>query len=176
MTSHLQLTITNVHASCLLQIDDVSFKCIQRCSWRAVPGRHDGSEWFKWHSLTLPCFDMTSHSQLTIANSRASCLPPMDEGSFKYLERCSWRAVPGLWKQILHWFFHFPNQLTMSKYGSNENPLMSQLYFCMLLAGQTSKYLSLCHICLSIRPSICSSIYSSKQAGLAEKQGETANR
>ena len=95
-------------------------------------------------SNDIPCFDMTSHSQLTIANSRASCLPPMDEGSFKYLQRCSWRAVPGLWKQILHWFFHFPNQLTMSKHGSNENPLMSQLYFCMLLAGQTSQYLSVC--------------------------------
>ena len=145
MTSHSQLRIANSGASCLSPIDDRSFKCIQRCSWRAVPGRHDGSEWFKWHSLTLPCFDMTSHSQLTIANSRASCLPPMDEGSFKYLQRCSWRAVPGLWKQILHWFFHFPNQLTMSKHGSNKNPLMSQLYFCMLLAGQTSKYLSLCH-------------------------------
>ena len=33
----------------------------------------------------------------------------------------------------------------MSKRGSNENPLMSQLFFCLLLAGQTSKYLSLCH-------------------------------
>ena len=61
--------------------------------------RHDASEWFKWQTLTLPCLDMTSHSQLTIANSRASCLPLIDEGSFICFQRCSWRAVPGLWRE-----------------------------------------------------------------------------
>ena len=60
---------------------------------------YDRSEWFKWKTLTLPCHSMTSHSQLRIANSHASCLPPIDERSFKCLQWGSWRAVPGLWKE-----------------------------------------------------------------------------
>ena len=95
MTSYLQLTIVNLNASCLLPIDDGSFKCIQRCSWRAVPGCHDSSEWFTRYSLMMYCFNMTSHSQLTIANSGSSFLPPLDNGSSQWLQRCGWRAVPG---------------------------------------------------------------------------------
>ena len=94
MTSYLQLTIANLRASCLLPIDDGSFKCIQRCSWRAVPGPHDSSEWFTRYSLMMYCFNMTSSSQLTIVSSRVSWLPPID-GSFKCPQRCSWRAIPG---------------------------------------------------------------------------------
>ena len=81
--------------NCILPLDGGSFKCIQRCSWRAVPGRHDSSEWFTRYTLMLYCFNMTSSSQLTIVNSRASCLPPIDDGSFKCLQKCSWRAVQG---------------------------------------------------------------------------------
>ena len=145
-----QVRIANSRASCLPSLDDRSFKCLWRCSWGAIAGHHDGSEWFKWHTLTLSyliwhpicswllstcaqavyslgvpiddgsfkciqrcsgwadcfewfksytlrlsCLNMTSHFQLTIANSRASCLPPKDDGSIKCLQRCSWRAVPG---------------------------------------------------------------------------------
>ena len=95
MTSYLQLTVANSRASCLLPKDEGSFKCTQRCSWQAVPGRHDSLEWFTRYTLMLYCFNMTSNSQLTIVNSRASCLPPIDDGSFKCPQRCSWQAIPG---------------------------------------------------------------------------------
>ena len=77
-------------------IDDGSFKCIHRCSWRAVPGRHDSSEWLKWQTLMLPCHDMTSHSQLTIANLHATVHPIrwgiLQKSSKMQLTSCS-RAV-----------------------------------------------------------------------------------
>ena len=95
MTSHSQLTIANSGSSFLPPLDDGSSKWLQRCSWRAVPGRYGGSEWLKWHAFTLSCFNMTSHSQLTIANSGSSFLPPLDDGSSQWLQRCGWRAVPG---------------------------------------------------------------------------------
>ena len=57
--------------------------------------RHDGSEWFNWHTLTLSCLDMTSYSQLIVANLGTNCLPLLGDWSFKYLQRCSWRAVLG---------------------------------------------------------------------------------
>ena len=66
-------------------IVDWSFKCIYRCNWRAVPGRHDSSEWLKWQTLMLPCLNMTSQSQLTIPNMGANCLPLLDDWSFKCL-------------------------------------------------------------------------------------------
>ena len=53
-------------------LDDGSFKYLWRCrlcSQWAITGRHGGSEWFSWHTLTLSCLNMTSYSQLTIANS-----------------------------------------------------------------------------------------------------------
>ena len=74
MISHSQLTSANLGTSCLPPLDDRSFKCLQRCSLRAIPGRHDGSEWFKLHPLTLFCLNMTSHTQLTFANSAPNCL------------------------------------------------------------------------------------------------------
>ena len=97
MTFHSKLKIANSGASCVVCTPNrcESFKCIQRCSWRAVPGCHDSSEWLKWHVLTLSRFNMTSHSQLTIANSGSSFLPPLDNGSIKCIQRCSWRTVPG---------------------------------------------------------------------------------
>ena len=95
MTSHSQLTIANSGSSFLPPLDDGSSKWLQRCSWRAVPGRYGGSEWLKWHAFTLSGFNMTSHSQLTIANFCSSFFPPLDDGSSKWLQRCSWRAVPG---------------------------------------------------------------------------------
>ena len=79
----------------LSPLDDGSSQWLQICSWRAVPGCHDSSKWFKRHTLTLSCFNMTSHSQLTIANSGSSFLPPLDDGSSKWLQRCSWRVVSG---------------------------------------------------------------------------------
>ena len=69
-----------------------SFQCIQRCSWRALPGCHDS---FEWHTLTWSCLNKTCHSPVTIANSRASCLSLIDDGSFKCFQKWSWRAVPG---------------------------------------------------------------------------------
>ena len=72
LISSSQLTTVNLCASCLPPIDDGSFKCPQRCSWRAVPGAMtalNGSNDRPWH-----CLIMTSHFQLTIGNSRASCL------------------------------------------------------------------------------------------------------
>ena len=95
MTCHFQLAIANSRASCLPPIDDGSFLYLQRCSWWAVPGHYGGSEWLKWHVFMLSCFNMTSHSQLTIANFGSSFFPPLDDGSSKWLQRCSWRAVPG---------------------------------------------------------------------------------
>ena len=95
MTSHSQLTIANLGAGCPPPLDDGSFKCLQRCSWWAITGRHDGYEWFNWHTLTLSCPNMTSYSQVTIANSGACSLPPKDDVSFKCIQRCSGRAVPG---------------------------------------------------------------------------------
>ena len=95
MKSHSQLTIANLGAGCPPPLDDGSFKCLQRCSWWAITGRHDGYEWFNWHTLTLSCPNMTSYLQVTIANSYACCLPPKDDGSFKCIQRCSGRAVPG---------------------------------------------------------------------------------
>ena len=59
--------------------------------WRekSERGRHDGSKLFKWHTLTLSCCNMTFHSQLTVANSGAGCLPLLDNESFKFLQGCS---------------------------------------------------------------------------------------
>ena len=57
--------------------------------------RHDGSEWFNWRTLTLSCLDMTSYSQLIVANLGANCLPLLGDWSFKCLQRCSWWAIPG---------------------------------------------------------------------------------
>ena len=58
-------------------------------------GGSEWSEWFEWNTLTLIYHDMTSHFQLTIVNSGAGCLPLLDDRSFKCLQRCIWRAVPG---------------------------------------------------------------------------------
>ena len=69
----------------------------------AVPGCHDSSEWLKWHALTLSRFNMTSHSQLTIANSGSSFLPPLDDGSSKWLQRCSWRLFQGAMVALNGW-------------------------------------------------------------------------
>ena len=71
MTSHSQLTIANLGAGCPPPLDDGSFKCLQRCSWWAIGGRHDGYEWFNWHTLKLFCLEMTSFLQVTIVNSCA---------------------------------------------------------------------------------------------------------
>ena len=75
--------------------DDGFFQRLQRCSWQAALGCLDCSEQFEIRTYTLPSLYVTSHSQLTITNLRASCLPPIDDGSFKCLQRSSWRAVPG---------------------------------------------------------------------------------
>ena len=83
------MRIANLCASCVPPIDNVSFTCLQR----AVPERHDGFEWVKWHTLTLSLLNISSHSQLTIANLRASFLSPKDDESFKYLQICSWQTV-----------------------------------------------------------------------------------
>ena len=95
MTSHSHLTIANWNASSLSPIRDGSSQCIYRCSWRAAPLRYDSSKWFIWQTLLLSCLNMTSHSQLRIANSGTSCLPPLDDRSFKCLQRSSWWAVAG---------------------------------------------------------------------------------
>ena len=94
MTCRHQWTIANLGASCLPLLDEGSFKCLQRCSWRAAAGQLDSSEYFERHTMALSCPNVTSHSQLTIANLWASCLLPIDDGSFKCLQRCSWQAVP----------------------------------------------------------------------------------
>ena len=72
MTSHLQWTITNVHASCLHPIDDVSFKCIQRCS-----GWADCTKWFKSYTLRLSCLNMTSNFQCKLSTPKRWCILQM---------------------------------------------------------------------------------------------------
>ena len=125
VTSHSQLTIANLRASCLPPIDDGSFK-IQMSSKMQLTGCfrcHDGYEWFKRRTLAFSCLNVTSHSQLTIANLRARFLPLIDDGSFKYLRRCSWQTVSSamtalngsqdvpwhclalMWRPILSWQF-----------------------------------------------------------------------
>ena len=88
---------------CLPQMDEGSFKWLQRYLWQAVPGCHGSSQWFKWHTLRLSCLNMTSYSQLTIANSGTSCLPPLDDGSFKCIQRCSWRLFQGAMTALNGW-------------------------------------------------------------------------
>ena len=75
--------------------DDRSFQCLQRCSRQDALGRRDCSEQFEILTKTLSSLYVTYHFQLTITNLLASCLPPIDDGSFKCLQRCSWQAVPG---------------------------------------------------------------------------------
>ena len=41
----------------------------------------------------MPCHSMTSHSQLRIANSHASCLPPIDEAVDELFQGCG-RKIP----------------------------------------------------------------------------------
>ena len=95
ITCRYQWTIANLGAGCLPLLDEGSFKCLQRCSWRAAAGWLDSSEYFERHTMALSCPNVTSHSHLTIVNSGAGCIPLLDDGSFKCLQRCIWRAVPG---------------------------------------------------------------------------------
>ena len=68
----IPFSVDNCQLACLPPKDVGSIKCLQRCSWRAVPGAMtalNGSNDRPWH-----CLNMTSHFQLTITNLRASCL------------------------------------------------------------------------------------------------------
>ena len=126
--------------------DDRSFQCLQRCSWQDALGRHDCSEQFEIRTKTLSSLYVTYHFQLTITNLRASCLPPIDDGSFKCLQRSSWRAVPGAMTSLngsnakpwhcLALIWHTPLCLQMptlsspDKWGIPEMSLKMQLTSC----------------------------------------------
>ena len=73
--------------------DDRSFQCLQRCSWQDALGRRDCSEQFEIRTKTLSSLYVTYHFQLTITNLRASCLPPIDDCTFKCHQRCCWRRI-----------------------------------------------------------------------------------
>ena len=92
-----QVRIANSRASCLPSLDDRSFKCLWRCSWGAIAGHHDGSAWFKWHTLILSYLiwhPICSWLLPTCAQAVYSLGVPIDEGSFK----CIQDAVDGLFQ------------------------------------------------------------------------------
>ena len=61
--------ITNWHVRCLPPTDEGSFKCLQRCSWWAVVGRHGESEWFKWRCLAFITHPILSWQLSTAAEA-----------------------------------------------------------------------------------------------------------
>ena len=103
-TTHSQFTIVNLCTRCLSSIDDGSFNVSKDAVDRlfqnivkALNGSNDipwGFFAFIWH-LILRC-----NCQQTCT---LSCLPQMDEGSFKWLQRWLWRAVPGCYGSS-QWF------------------------------------------------------------------------
>ena len=166
MTSHSQLTIANSGSSFLPPLDDGSSKWLQRCSWRAVPGRYGGSEWLKWHAFTLSGFNMTSHSQLTIANFCSSFFPhlmmdpPNDfkdavgglfQGAMMALNGLNdipWRCLALIWHSILSWKLPTQAQAVYSQYI-----WILQMYFKMQLTSCSRVPWQLCMVemtCLDV--------------------------
>ena len=73
------------------------------------------------------CIALISSSQLTTVNSCASCLPPIDDGSFKCPQRCSWRAIPGAMTTL-----NGSNERLWRRLAMVWHPILSwELPFCM---------------------------------------------